>query len=272
MLPKSDELEALYERAKRLSSALGKKKSAEVTQQATKDEIGAVARAWLGFSPTIREVGCCNPETLKQFDDLMSDLLTSSSSRARASTYKNKLAPFVDDAVDAVIVPVIQVEGSPRQVAARQVEEAFRGATGDEEEVYVREAARCVTVECYRAAIIMIWAAGVARMHAAVMNRGFADYNSAVDSLAAKKGAPFNRIKQSAKITSLPELQRARDADLLIVGMELFGYDLQTYQELDRLLGLRNDCAHPGMNHPGALDVQQYATKARSLIFDKVLP
>jgi hypothetical protein len=91
-----------------------------------------------------------------------------------------------------------------------------------------------------------------------------------VDSITSKTGTPFNRVKASARITSLPELQRSRDADLLILGMELFSYDLQSYQELERLLGRRNDCAHPGMNRPGALDVQQCASKLRSLVFERV--
>lgn len=269
MLPKSDDLETLYRRAKSLSSKLGKIRG-ELKKQELKDEVAEISRTWLRASPTIREATCCNNEVLDRLDAGMTELLSSSTQRARASSLKNKLAPFVDEVVDAIIVPVIQIEGSPRQVAARQVQEAFDGVMSAEEEAYVEEASRCVTVECYRAAIIMLWAAAAARIHGAVMNRGFDGYNAAVDTASSKKGAPFNKIKQSAKITSLPELQRSRDADLLIVGMELFGYDLQSYQELDRLLGQRNDCAHPGMNHPGALDVQQFATKLRSLIFEKV--
>lgn len=270
MLPKSDDLEALYGRAKTISAALGRIRNAELTKQELKDEIGDIARTWLRTSPTIREVGCCKNDVLDKYDTSMTELLSSSTQRARASALKKKLAPFVDDVVDAVIVPLIQVEGSPRQVAARQVQEAFDGVVSPEEQAYVEEASRCVTVECYRAAIIMLWAAAAARIHGAVMNRGFDGYNKAVDAATSKNGAPFNRIKQSAKITSLAELQRSRDADLLIVGMELFGYDLQAYQELDRLLGQRNDCAHPGMNHPGALDVQQFAAKLRKLVFEKV--
>jgi hypothetical protein len=270
MLPKSDDLEALYGRAKIVSGTLGKMRGVELKKQDIKDEIADIARTWLRASPTIRDAGCCKNEVLVRFDASMIELLSSTTQRARASALKKKLAPFVDDVVDAVIVPVIQVEGSPRQVAARQVQEAFDGTVSPEEQAYVEEAARCVTVECYRAAIIMLWAAAAARIHGAVMNRGFDGFNKAVDAASSKKGSPFNRVRQSAKITSLPELQRSRDADLLIVGMELFGYDLQAYQELDRLLGQRNDCAHPGMNHPGALDVQQFAAKLRSLVFEAV--
>ncbi|MEM9360713.1 MAG: hypothetical protein AAGB04_31445 [Pseudomonadota bacterium] len=270
MLPSSDDLEELYLEAKRLSQTLGRIGSAEVKKQEIKDEAAMLCRAWLRVSPSIREAGCCKADTLDLFDSSMSELLGSTTKRARASALKSKLQPFLDDMVDAVIVPIIQVEGSPRHVAARQVQEVFEDITSVDESAYIEEAARCVTVECYRAALIMLWAAAVARIHAAVMKCGFDKYNSVVDSMAARKGSPFNRVKSGAKINSLPELQRSRDADILIIGMDLFEYDLQCYQELDRLLGQRNDCAHPGMNQPGALDVQQFATKLRSYVFDRV--
>ena len=272
MLPKSDELEELYIRAKKMCGTLGRRKTAEVTQQEVKDDLAAIARDWLRVSPVIRDAGCCKNEVLAQFDKQMTELLSSATQRARASTLKNKLKPFVDSLVDIVIVPVIQVEGSPRQVAARQVREALDGALTQDESIYVSEAARCVTVECYRAAIIMLWAAAVARIHATIMNQGFDQFNKAVDVVTAKTKQPYKRINSGAKITSLPELQKSRDSDLLIVGMEFFAYDLQCYQELERLLGQRNDCAHPGMNSPSTLDVQQFASKLRRLVFDRIKP
>jgi hypothetical protein len=52
--------------------------------------------------------------------------------------------------------------------------------------------------------------------------------------------------------------------------MELWKYDLQVFEELDRLLGIRNSAAHPGMLKPTALDVQQYASKLGTYIFSVV--
>lgn len=268
MLPRSDDLEVLFERLKTVTLKLGRMKGAEITQQALKSELADLARTWLRLSPLIREAACCKIETLSDFDSRMSELLASTTTRTRSSTIKKKLDFIVSHLVDAVIVPIIQVEGSPRHVAGRAVEGEFSSLTTAEEASYVEEAARCVTVGCYRAAIIMLWAAAVARLHAFVIVHGFAKYNEAVDALSVRKGNPFNRINPSAKISSLPELQRSRDSDLIIIGMEVIGYDLQTYQELDRLLGQRNDCAHPGMNSPGALDVQQFASKLRRLVFE----
>ncbi|MGH7519071.1 MAG: hypothetical protein ACREOC_16675 [Gemmatimonadales bacterium] len=128
-----------------------------------------------------------------------------------------------------------------------------------------------MTVQAYRAAIIMMWAAGVARLHAAIEARGFTAFNTAVDATVAKKKVhPFNIVKADAKVSSAPELQRTADAVLLVVGMDLFAYDLQVYQELARLLGQRNDSAHPGEAQPTGLDVQQFATKLNDYLFARV--
>lgn len=56
------------------------------------------------------------------------------------------------------------------------------------------------------AAVIMLWTAAIARFHAAITQKGFAAFNTAVDAALAKKGQPFNRIKDGAKISSVTEL------------------------------------------------------------------
>ncbi|HET6958954.1 MAG TPA: hypothetical protein VFI56_20305 [Vicinamibacterales bacterium] len=78
-----------------------------------------------------------------------------------------------------------------------------------DEAAYLDEAGRCLTVQCHRAAVMMLWTAAIARFHSAITLKGFAAFNAAVDAAIAKKGQPFNRIKDG----------------------ELFGYDLQIYQE-----------------------------------------
>jgi hypothetical protein len=272
MLPRSDELEALHARAKQATAELARLKGAEVTRAESKTALAAIAREWLKVSPAIRHVGVCEVSALDAYDGNMQALLSGTTTRARASALRKHLTPFVTDGVDDIIVPLIQFEGSPRQVAARQVQSVFPATITTEEVAYIEEAARCITVQCYRAAIIMLWAAGVARLHGAIVNRGFNAFNAAVDACVAKKGQPFNRVKDGAKVSGLAELQRARDADLLVIGLELFGYDLQIFQDLDRLLGVRNDAAHPGQFQPTALDVQQFAQKLSTNVFGTVIP
>lgn len=270
MIPSSEELESLFNRAKQLSTSLRRLRGAEVTNATLKADLAALAREWLRISPSLKESSVCAHEKLASFDSAMQEILASNTTRARASALSRKLALFVNGAFQDIVVPVIQFEGSPKQVAARQIVQTLSGSVSIDESAYVEEAARCVTVQAYRAAIIMLWAAGVARVHAAVVQRGFDAFNKALDVTIGRKGAPFNRVNAGSRITSLPELQRARDGDLILVGMELFSYDLQVYQELDRLLGARNDSAHPGSAQPNALDVQQFAAKLGALLFDRI--
>ena len=270
MLPTSESLESLLDRAKALAKELRVLKSQEVTKASTKESLAEIAREWIKVSQVLRSAGFCEGAKLSEFDSAMRDLLEAAGNRARASALQKRIQPFLDGALDHVIVPLIQHEGSPRQVAGRQLQAIFDGTVTSDEQAYIEEASRCITVQATRASIIMLWAAGIARLHGAIVRIGFDKFNAAVDRIVAKKGQPFNRVKESSKLSSLPELQRAKDSDLIILGMELFGYDLQIYQELDRLLSTRNDCAHPGMAHPGVIDVQQFAAKLRDALFGHV--
>lgn len=270
MLPTSESIELMHSRAKALAKELRALKSQEVTKNSTKEALSEIAREWIKISQLLRSAGLCEGAKLREFDDAMRDVLESAGNRTRASTLQKRLQPFLDGALDHVIVPLIQHEGSPRQVAGRQLQEIFDGVVTSDEQAYIWEASQCITVQANRASIIMLWAAGIARLHSAIIRIGFDKFNAAVDKITAKKGQPFSRVKDNSKLSSLPELQRARDSDLIILGMELFGYDLQVYQELDRLLGIRNDCAHPGMARPDVIDVQQIATKLRESLFKHV--
>jgi hypothetical protein len=208
-------------------------------------------------------------DNLNFVDTLLKELLQSTNARTRSSAYRKKLMPVIGAFTDRIVVPVIRFEGSPSQVASRQLMSEFAGKVSSDEQSYLEEAARCLASRCNRAAIILLWAAAMARLHGAIEKLGFNAYNSALDQATHKKGSPFNKVSK-AGVASLPELQRCRDFDLLVVGMELWKYDLQVFEDLDRLLGIRNSAAHPGMINPSALDVQQYASKVGTYVFGVV--
>jgi hypothetical protein len=257
MTPSSDQLEAFSERLRALDRELSKLKGAEVRKAETVSEIKAVSKEWLRFSEALRSLDAMPLENLNLIDTQLKELLQSTHVRTRSSAYRKKLAPVLSSFTERIAVPVIRFEGSPSQVAARQLVNEFAGKLTMEEESYIEEAARCLASRCNRAAIILLWAAAMARLHGAIEKLGFNTYNAALDQANKKKGSPFSKVSKTL-VASLPELQRCRDFDLLVVGMELWKYDLQVFEELDRLLGTRNSSAHPGMLKPQALDVQQY--------------
>ncbi len=269
-IPDSDELEEFHEKVRSLDSQLAKLNSAEVTRTEVITELNTVSKQWLKMSVALSEGGVCDLSALQKIDETTKDILQSTTARTRATSYRKKLALLLDPFTTSIIVPVIKYEGSPIQTAARQIKDIFSAHILEGEEAYLDEAGKCITVHCYRAAIIMLWTAAISRFHRSIENLGFSAYNTAYATTIAKTGNPFNKVSKGATISSLPELQRIRDFDILVVGMELWKYDLQTYEELDRLLGARNTYAHPGMANPTILDVQQFASKIDTFIFSKV--
>jgi len=125
----------------------------------------------------------------------MEDILNSTTIRARASSVSKKLSPFVDRAISSVVVPLIKFEGGPRQVAAGQVVGAIPSSLSAEEKAYLAGAARRVPVQAYRAAIIMLWAAAMARFHGAIERRGFDAFNQASGN-SGQEAAP---VRPSAR-------------------------------------------------------------------------
>jgi len=267
--PSSDQLESFLERLNDLDRALSKLKGAEVRKAETVAEIKSASKDWLRISEALRVVEALPHENLNFIDSHLKDLFQSTNARTRASAYQKKLAPVISSFTERVVIPVIRFEGSPSQVASRQILGEFVGKVSPDEQTYLEEAARCLASRCNRAAIILLWAAAMARLHQAIEKVGFNAYNTALDQATRKKGSPFNRVSKTP-VASLPELQRCRDFDLIVVGMELWKYDLQVFEEPDRLLGIRNSAAHPGMLKPSALDVQQYASKVSSYVFGVV--
>ncbi|MDV2495790.1 MAG: hypothetical protein RX316_06200 [bacterium] len=269
MIPSSDQLESFLERLTSLDRELSRLRGAEVRKAETIAEIKAVCRDWLRFSEALRAVEALPYENLNLVDDSLQDIFQSTNARTRSSAYRKKLAPVLTSFTDRIVVPVIRFEGSPSQVASRQLLSEFTGKVSPDEQAYLEEAARCLASRCNRAAIIMLWAAAISRLHRAIEKIGFNAYNAALDKTYQRKGNPFNRVSKTP-VTSLPELQRCRDFDLIVVGMELWKYDIQVFEELDRLLGMRNSAAHPGMLKPSALDVQQFASKVSTYVFSVV--
>jgi hypothetical protein len=268
--PSSDQLELFFERLNALDRDLSKFKGSEVRKSETIAEIKAISRDWLRISEGLRAIDVLPHESLNFIDSQLKNLFQSTNARTRASAYQKKLAPIISSFTERVVIPVIRFEGSPSQVASRQLLGEFAGKVSADEETYLEEAARCLASRCNRAAIILLWAAAMSRLHQAIEKQGFNAYNTALDEATQKKGSPFNRVSKTP-VASLPELQRCRDFDLIVVGMELWKYDFQVFEELERLLGIRNSAAHPGMLKPSALDVQQYASKVSSYVFEVVL-
>ncbi len=265
MTPTSEELEAFLDRVSRNCIDLGDNHNFARVEQSS--AVAELARDWLRLSAALKETTDGLLPSLEQFDAKMADILKASKQRTRTSAFRKLLEPVRSNLMDAVVVPLMRHEGSPAQASARQIEGLFNGLVSVEESQYISEAARCSAVRCQRAAIVMLWAAAIARFHAEIQNVGFVTYNSAAATTVKKRGNPFSRVTSSINITSLADLQLGRDFDMIAIGMELWGYDSQTFDELNRCLNIRNSAAHPGSFEPTSLDVRQFAEKLKRHAF-----
>ena len=268
MTPTSEELEAFVDRVSQIYKELGANHNfARVDQSST---LADVARDWLRLSAALKETTDGLLPAIEQFDAKMAEVLKATKHRTRTSAFRRLLEPFKSGFMDAVVVPLMRHEGSPAQAAARQLEGLFSGLVSADEAQYIAEAARCSAVRCHRAAIVMLWAAAIARFHAEIQNVGFVSYNTAAAATSKKSGSPFNRVTKTINVTSLADLQLGRDFDMIAIGMELWGYDSQTFDELNRCLNIRNSAAHPGSFEPSSLDLRQFAEKLKQHVFEKI--
>lgn len=261
----SEELESFGERITKLYSDLDPGAGHARVDQVEK--LADAARDWFKLAAALKEESEGFLTAVHQYEEAMTSVLKATKVRTRASAFRRHLEPFKTSFMDDIVVPLMKHEGSPSQAAARQVESLFTGLLGPDEQAYVSEAARCSAVKCYRAAIVMLWAAAVARLHGDIQRVGFIAYNQAAADSVKKTGQPFNRITKSINITNLADLQLGRDFDLIAVGIELWKYDLQTFEELNRCLNTRNSAAHPGSFEPTSVDVHQFAEKLRRHLF-----
>jgi hypothetical protein len=265
----SGELEAFYDRLKYADDKLIKSGSKEIKRADAISELYELARDWLRICSILQASDVVDVEVLREFDEQMIQLRRATESRTRASAYRKILAPLMSEFFERVTVPVIRFEASPAQVAGRELLGILSGQITSAEANYIDEAARCLTLRCHRAAIVMLWAAAIARLHNEIEQMSFTSYNLALAATVAKKTSPFKHV-YNTPISSVAELQKIRDFDILVIGMELWKYDNQTFEELERLLGTRNSAAHPGMSNPIALDVLQFARKLNDFIFAKI--
>lgn len=268
MTPTSEELEAFLDRVSRAYTDLGANHNFARVDQS--NAVADIARDWLRLSAALKEATDGLLPSVEQFDGMMADALKATKHRTRTSAFRKLLEPVKSNLMDAVVVPLMRHEGSPAQAAARQLAGLFTGLVSAEEAQYIAEAARCSAVRCQRAAIVMLWAAAIARFHAEIQNVGFVAYNTAAAATVKKKGSPFNRVTSSINVTGLADLQLGRDFDIIAIGMELWGYDSQTFDELNRCLNIRNSAAHPGSFEPTSLDLRQFAEKLKRHVFETV--
>lgn len=270
MVPSSEEVEGFSTRLTALRGAIEQRGNVELrANNPVLRQLATLAKEWIMLAQRLRPSGLIAADTMSECDQHMGELFGGAGkARRRSGYYLTRLRAVERRFTTGVVIPVVRHEGDPRQVATRQLRADLAPHVTSQEATYSEEALQCVAEACNRAAIVLLWAAGITRMHNSIEASGFTPFNNALTAIGARKAAyPYSSVRERGPITTRPELQRVADFVILVAGMDVWKYDGQAFSELAALLQTRNNAAHPGMGTPGLLDVQYFASKLIDRVF-----
>ena len=273
MVPSSDEVEGFLTRLTAVRVAMEQRSNPNMrADNPLIADCARLAKEWIIFSQRLKPAGIVAAATLGDCDQHMGELLGARGQGRRAPYYLTRLRAVERRFTAEVVIPVVQHAGDLRQVAVRQLRADLAPHLTTNEQVYAEEALKCVGESCNRAAIVLMWAAAITRMHNSIEHGvGFAAFNAALTNIGARKAAyPYSSARERGPIGTTAELQRVTDFAILVAGMELWKYDGQAFAELATTLQTRNNAAHPGMGTPRLIDVQHFTSKLIDFVFSKI--
>jgi len=116
-----------------------------------------------------------------------------------------------------------------------------------EELDYVSEAIYCLEKGCYKASVVMIWAAGISRVIKYISNN-LNDFNTISSTMRNLRKPPYIYLKQyqyKIKVTTEEDLRDGKDWQLLNYILYKKFILSSGYRQLKNCYTTRCDCAHP---------------------------
>jgi hypothetical protein len=161
------------------------------------------------------------------------------------SSYLKVLDSVLDHFKDKFVLPIQQT--STAVESKFDLQKLVVGLSNPDESEYLKEAVDCANAGFHRAAIVLGWCAAVDRMQKRIQVLGFATFNASSTSLKNQSSGRHKRWNKEFNITTLGELQKVFDNDLITV---CEGMGLLDSNQADRLVDVdfqyRNHSAHPG--------------------------
>lgn len=129
------------------------------------------------------------------------------------------------------------------------------------------EAFRCVNVECYRAAILLMWAVAASRIRLFVVkSMGWPRFNAASQGVQASQAGHFRAFNRPYTAATPAELALVPDAHILAVLLHESAIDSSEFAALRECLDRRNICGHPGRYNPGSFKVLSQADDVFNIV------
>jgi hypothetical protein len=204
----------------------------------------SIARHWFNvIRPALQKAGC--PE----------ELLEAYSMRFEVVLRLSKIRPGKKKILDAITAILASyrddllhgIETNKfTSSSSLSIQEFIEGLASVEQE-YLEEAQRCLSVGALRGCIVLGWCATIARIHAKIEEIGYGKFSKATIEMFDKTTGRFKFFKKKHEISSLSELQRVFDTDILWVLEYLGLIDGNQHERLRYCFEFRNNSAHPGL-------------------------
>lgn len=163
---------------------------------------------------------------------------------------------------------IIQIQKRPKTAAnTALLAQIVRDLPNPEENAYLKEAVDCAKHRFYRAAVVLGWCAAIDRIHRVVEKMGFAKFNVTSSSMASQAKGRFKRFSSPQNVSSLSELRRVFDTEVLWVceGMQLI--DSNEHTRLRSCFDLRCQCSHPGDAPVTEYNLLAYFSDLNEIVF-----
>ena len=114
-----------------------------------------------------------------------------------------------------------------------------------EENAYIEEGIYCLENNCLKAAVVMIWAAGISRVINYIV-KNVSDFNTTSGAMSQLKKDPYSHIKNyKTNISTEDELRDGKDWQLLYYMLYKKIISKTELNKLKTAYNTRCDCAHP---------------------------
>lgn len=124
---------------------------------------------------------------------------------------------------------------------------------------YVGEALKALQIGGRRSAVVFLWVGAVRLIQTAVVARGIAEANAAIQKHYTK----------AKDVRTIDDLQFIQESTLLLAARDLGVFDKGETQILEHCLDVRNKCGHPGKYKPGPKKLSSIIEDVISVVYSR---
>jgi hypothetical protein len=202
-------------------------------------QLQEVATAW-----TTLAMLCNSPSSKKQHKALLKVIIAKTESELLHKFIKGSAIQTIGDPLRKLVQPIADPELLK----------------------YLDESIRCAETNCVRASVVLAWCAVAHMVHGKLTSLGIDTLNAEFAKMKADKGLMFKAFTKDYVFSSVPDVQEAADAHLILLCRFLTYLDDTQYKHLKAALDLRNGCGHPTGYQPDPVKLQAYYADIVQLI------